>query len=254
MATGITANYSLPYPKTTDPVNVASDIEDLANRIDADLSEIIQDTSSSMITGGTNVGISTSYNDATGKLSLSIIENGHNHIISNVDSLQDALDLKSPINSPSLTGIPLSTTASVDTDTTQIATTAYVIGQSYAKLANPDLTGIPTAPTAAALTNTTQIATTSFVTSAFGSLIGGASIAATEPTPGVDGSLYLNSTDFTLNISFGGGWLQVGSIPSVSGGDSAQTSVGIFDGGISTTTTFTQTINGGESLSAGIIA
>jgi hypothetical protein len=51
----------------------------------------------------------------------------------------------------------------VDTNTTQIATTAYVVGQGYAKLASPALSGTPTAPTAAANTNTTQIATTAFV-------------------------------------------------------------------------------------------
>jgi ribosomal protein S11 len=38
-----------------------------------------------------------------------------------------------PLASPSLTGTPLSTTAALDTNTTQIATTAYVIGQGYLK-------------------------------------------------------------------------------------------------------------------------
>jgi hypothetical protein len=38
-----------------------------------------------------------------------------------------------PLESPSLTGTPLSTTAAVDTNTTQIATTAYVVGQGYLK-------------------------------------------------------------------------------------------------------------------------
>jgi hypothetical protein len=38
-----------------------------------------------------------------------------------------------PLASPSLTGTPLSTTAATDTNTTQIATTAYVIGQGYLK-------------------------------------------------------------------------------------------------------------------------
>lgn len=65
--------------------------------------------------------------------------------------------------SPTFTGTPLSTTAAVDTNTTQIATTAFVIGQAYAKLASPTFTGTPSAPTAAAGTNTTQIATTAFV-------------------------------------------------------------------------------------------
>ena len=75
--------------------------------------------------------------------------------------------------SPALTGVPTSTTAAVDTNTTQIATTAYVIGQSYLKtataastyasLASPSLTGVPVAPTAAVDTNTTQLATTAYV-------------------------------------------------------------------------------------------
>jgi len=98
-------------------------------------------------------------------------------------------------NGPTLTGTPLAPTAAADTNTTQIATTAYVIGQassntpsanaatplagtslkyaradhvhptdsSRAPLASPTFTGVPAAPTAAADTNTTQIATTAYV-------------------------------------------------------------------------------------------
>lgn len=44
-------------------------------------------------------------------------------------------------SSPTFTGTPLSTTAAVDTNTTQIATTAYVVGQGYAKLAGAVFTG-----------------------------------------------------------------------------------------------------------------
>ena len=43
---------------------------------------------------------------------------------------------------------------------------------SYAPLASPALTGTPTAPTAASGTNTTQIATTAFVKSAIDTQIG----------------------------------------------------------------------------------
>lgn len=88
-----------------------------------------------------------------------------------------------PLASPALTGVPTAPTAAVDTNTTQVATTAYVIGQDYLKsttaastyltsasasstyapLASPALTGTPTAPTAAAGTNTTQLATTAYV-------------------------------------------------------------------------------------------
>jgi hypothetical protein len=45
---------------------------------------------------------------------------------------------------------------------------------TYAPLANPALTGVPTAPTAAANTNTTQIATTAYVQTEITDLIGGA--------------------------------------------------------------------------------
>jgi hypothetical protein len=99
-----------------------------------------------------------------------------------------------PLASPSFTGTPLSTTAAADTNTTQIATTAYVVGQasattpvvngtatigtslkyaradhihptdtSRAALASPTFTGTPLSTTATADTNTTQIATTAYV-------------------------------------------------------------------------------------------
>jgi hypothetical protein len=65
--------------------------------------------------------------------------------------------------SPALTGTPTAPTAAVATNTTQIATTAFVKAQAYATLASPTLTGTPVAPTATTATNTTQIATTAFV-------------------------------------------------------------------------------------------
>jgi len=79
---------------------------------------------------------------------------------------------RAALASPTFTGTPLSTTAAVDTNTTQIATTAYVVGQGYAKLASPTFTGTPTLPTGTIGTtqspgnNTTAVATTAFVTAA----------------------------------------------------------------------------------------
>ena len=98
------------------------------------------------------------------------------------------------LTSPALSGTPTSPTATVDTTSAQIATTAFVVNQassttpamagapavgtskrfaradhvhptdsSRAPLASPALTGTPTAPTAATATNSTQIATTAFV-------------------------------------------------------------------------------------------
>ena len=71
--------------------------------------------------------------------------------------------------------LPTAPTATAGTNTTQLATTAFVTAAipsltSYAQLASPALTGVPTAPTATAGTNTTQLATTAFVTAAIPSL------------------------------------------------------------------------------------
>lgn len=94
-----------------------------------------------------------------------------------------------PTASPALTGVPTAPTAAPGTNTTQLATTAFVISNGSvtsfnartgavtpqagdysvaqvtgaAPLASPSLTGVPLAPTAAPGTNTTQIATTAFV-------------------------------------------------------------------------------------------
>lgn len=143
--------------------------------------------------------------------------------LSSQTDLQSALDAKAPLASPTLTGTPLAPTAAVDTNTTQIATTAYVIAQasaagdgtpamdgtaargtsthwaradhvhptdtSLAPKASPTFTGTPAAPTATAGTNTTQIATTAFVT-------GGISdFGATLATIATTGS-YTDITDY----------------------------------------------------------
>jgi len=71
-----------------------------------------------------------------------------------------------------LTGTPTAPTAAPGTNSTQLATTAFV-ATSFAPLASPALTGTPTAPTAAAGTSTTQIATTSFTTTAVNNAIAG---------------------------------------------------------------------------------
>lgn len=75
-----------------------------------------------------------------------------------------------PINSPALTGTPTAPTASPSTtNTTQIATTAFVQAAItaalavYARLASPILSGNPTAPTPAANDNSLRLATTAYV-------------------------------------------------------------------------------------------
>ena len=135
-------------------------------------------------------------------LSVTVDGTKHSHTISNVEGLESALVGKASINSPSLLGEPTAPTAAAGTNTTQVATTAFVTtavknqatidastyatktdvknqattdASTYATKtelsakapsASPALTGTPTAPTAAAGTNNTQIATTAFVTTA----------------------------------------------------------------------------------------
>ena len=82
--------------------------------------------------------------------------------------------------SPTLTGTPKAPTALAGTNTTQIASTAFVqdvvtaLNNALAlkaPLASPTLTGTPTAPTAAQTVNNTQVATTAFVKSAIAALV-----------------------------------------------------------------------------------
>ena len=80
------------------------------------------------------------------------------------------------INSPTFTGVPAAPTATAATNTTQIATTAFVTTADdlKANIAGPTFTGTPAAPTASAATNTTQIATTAFVRTEVSNLVASA--------------------------------------------------------------------------------
>jgi len=98
---------------------------------------------------------------------------------------------RAPLASPTFTGVPAAPTATAGTNTTQVATTAFVTaavsagtagvasfngrtgtvtlqasdvtGVGGALLASPTFTGTPAGPTAANGTNTTQLATTQYV-------------------------------------------------------------------------------------------
>lgn len=55
-----------------------------------------------------------------------VADDSHDHIISNVDGLQAALDAKASLTSPAFSGTPTAPTAASGTIDTQIATTAFV--------------------------------------------------------------------------------------------------------------------------------
>jgi hypothetical protein len=172
-------------------------------------------------------------------ITATVADDSHNHVISNVDGLQDALDLKAPLASPTLSGTPTAPTAAAGTNTTQVATTAFVstavanvvdsapgaldtlnelaaaLGDDAnfsstvtnslalkAPLASPALTGTPTAPTATGGTNTTQVATTAFVASAISGSMSGTAANATLALASTYITVDDESTDTSCNVVF----------------------------------------------------
>ena len=87
-----------------------------------------------------------------------------------------------PLTSPNHAGQHSDVNDAVEAIETAIGTTAAPV---LAKLASPTFTGIPAAPTAAVATNTTQLATTAFVIANAGGGISKAQRASTMSIPGV---------------------------------------------------------------------
>jgi hypothetical protein len=124
-----------------------------------------------------------------------------------------AILLKAPLADPTFTGVPAAPTAAADTNTTQIATTAYVQTElgDYAPLASPALTGNPTAPTQALGNNSTRIATTAFVTGEIAALSSAglvpiaqavASASAAIDFTGLNSALYESYLITVRNLKF----------------------------------------------------
>ena len=76
--------------------------------------------------GGDVSGSASFDGSANITITATVADDSHNHVISNVDGLQTALDAKAPLASPALTGTPTAPTAAAGTNTTQLATTAFV--------------------------------------------------------------------------------------------------------------------------------
>ncbi|TGU02497.1 hypothetical protein [Mesorhizobium sp. M00.F.Ca.ET.220.01.1.1] len=105
-----------------------------------------------------------------------------------------------PKASPAFIGTPTAPTAAAGTNSTQIATTAYV-DTTFAPKANPTFTGMPAAPTAAPGTNTTQIATTGFVKASIDVVLGGVS-AAFDTLSEIAAAMLLKAAD-NLGVTAG---------------------------------------------------
>lgn len=127
--------------------------------------------------------------------------------------------------SPTFTGTPVAPTATAGTNTTQVATTAFVTTavSTKANLASPTFTGTPAAPTPTTATNSTQIATTAYVKSNLASyatlaspVLTGNPQAPTQST--ATESNYIASTSFVKNNirrpaqTFSGNLIDIGGL------------------------------------------
>lgn len=173
------------------------------------------------------------------------------------------------VASPTFTGTPAGPTASVGTNTTQLATTAYVMAALTANsvasfntrtgavtltaaditsaggalLASPAFSGVPTAPTAAQTTNTTQLATTAFVQSVVNAI--GAGVVSFN---GRTGTVTLQAND----ISAAGGALLAG--PAFTGVPTAPTPATTDNSTALATTAFVRMgVTDGSNATAGQI-
>jgi hypothetical protein len=84
------------------------------------------ETSRSIALSGDVSGSASFDGSSNVTITATVADDSHNHVISNVDGLQSSLDLKAPLASPALTGTPTAPTAAAGTNTTQVATTAFV--------------------------------------------------------------------------------------------------------------------------------
>jgi hypothetical protein len=161
-----------------------------------------QQIATTAFVGGALANAVTSFNTRTGPVVLQA---------NDVSAVGGAL-----LASPTFTGLPLAPTAAPSTNTTQIATTAFVTaalavaggvtsfngrggvvtlttadvtGAGGAPLASPTFTGTPAAPTPAPGNNSTALATTAFITAAIA--------AAVISFNGRTGAVTLNTADIT---------------------------------------------------------
>ena len=145
--------------------------------------------------------------DEDGNLSIStiVVDDSHNHIVSNVDGLQTDLNLKANLASPTFTGtiggisksmVGLSNVDNTTDALKPVSTATQTALNLKANLASPTFTGAPLSTTATTGNNTTQIATTAFVQASLGAGGYGDMLKATYDTSNsgiVDNSEKLNN-------------------------------------------------------------
>lgn len=119
MASGLTSTYLLPYPLQTDAVDVASDVQALAEAVDDQL--FLKAPLVSPTFTGTPQSTTADPDTDTNQIATTsyVINQGYL-------KLSDASSTYAPLASPALTGNPTAPTQSPGNSSTRIATTAFV--------------------------------------------------------------------------------------------------------------------------------
>ena len=126
---GLTGSPTAPTPvagtNSTQIATTAFVNEAIAGFGAGDMAKSTYDTDNDGKVDAAEVADAAPWAGITGK-PTSFTPSSHSHSIAQVTGLQTALDAKAPLASPALTGSPTAPTATAGTNTTQIATTAFV--------------------------------------------------------------------------------------------------------------------------------
>lgn len=118
MASGGTPIYALPYPIQTDSVDVAGDVQDLAEALETEL--LLKAPLNSPALTGNPTATTQNTSDNSTRIATTAFVKSQSYL-----TTATASSTYAPLASPTFTEVPAAPTAALGTNTTQIATTAF---------------------------------------------------------------------------------------------------------------------------------